>query len=75
MNDELSPKDALQRAVDLAGSQTALAALLPKNVKQQHIHKWLSNGQCSPQYAIPIEQAVNEEVFRHQLRPDIYPNK
>lgn len=61
----------LQRAVTLAGSQTALAKLI--GVQQAHVWNWLnrSKGKVPGEYVIPIEKATG--VSRHELRPDLYP--
>ena len=40
----MTPSEALQAAIDKAGSQTALAALVGENIKTGHIYNWLRNG-------------------------------
>jgi DNA-binding transcriptional regulator YdaS (Cro superfamily) len=70
----LTPRKALERAVKICGSQSELARRLGGKIKQQHIHYWLENG-LSPVQAIPIEQAVNGAVTRHELRPDVFGEK
>lgn len=70
----LTPKKALQRAVDICGSQSELARRLGGKIKQQHVHYWLENGLSAVQ-AIPIERAVNGAVTRHDLRPDVFGEK
>ncbi len=63
---------ALEKAVDLAGGQTALANLL--GVTQGRIWNWLNRDQkVSPEMVIAIETATGGKVSRHDLRPDIYP--
>lgn len=68
---ESIPQSPLQRAVSIAGGQTALATVL--GVRQPHVWNWLnrSGGVVPPEYVIPIERATG--VSRHELRPDIYP--
>lgn len=75
-------KEAIKRAVDLAGSQTKLAAKLTdimqlppdKPITQQTVWAWLnSKGPLHPKYAIPIETAVDGEITRHELAPEFYP--
>lgn len=64
----------LEKAVQVAGSQSALAHAI--GVKQQHVWHWLNRaGQIPAEYAIPIEQATGGVVTRHDLRPDIYPRE
>ena len=71
---------ALERAVSIAGGQSALAkkinSLVPDKiqVKQQNIWAWLNkSGTVPAEYAIPIELATGGQVKRHEIRPDIYP--
>jgi DNA-binding transcriptional regulator YdaS (Cro superfamily) len=75
MKNEASPLEALKRAVQIAGGQTALAGKLPGNKKQGHVWNWLNVvKRCPPEMAIPIEEAVGRAVTRHDLRPDLYPS-
>ena len=63
--------EALQRAVKLAGGQSALARRI--QVKQQTVHYWLSVGKkASADYARKIEEAVGGQVTRYELRPDVF---
>lgn len=62
----------LQRAVEIAGGQSALAKAI--GVKQAHIWHWLNRAKQVPaQHAIAIEKATGGKVKRHELRPDVYP--
>lgn len=64
-------QEALQRAIDIAGGQSALARLLGK--KQGHVWHWLHQVQrLSPEIAIAIERATEGKVSRGELRPDIF---
>lgn len=64
--------DALQRAVDKAGSQAKLAVLLGGPIKQAHVSYWLRAQRRAPaEYVLAIEAATG--VSRHDLRPDLYP--
>lgn len=66
--------EALERAVDLAGGQTALATVL--GVAQGRVWNWLNRDQRVPaEMVIPIEAATDGKVSRHDLRPDIYPRE
>lgn len=67
-------KEALFRAVDLAGGQTALASKI--KVSQARVWNWLYRDVRLPaEYAIPIEDAVAKQITREQLRPDLYPQE
>lgn len=72
MEHAATPLEALERAVELAGSQSALAARIGK--KQGHVWGWLNKAKrCPAEMAIPISNAVDGAVAPHDLRPDIYP--
>ncbi|WP_420997613.1 transcriptional regulator [Cupriavidus sp. 30B13] len=62
---------SLQRAVEVAGSQSELARRI--GVRQMHVWNWLnrSKGKVPGEYVLPIERATG--VSRHDLRPDLYP--
>jgi DNA-binding transcriptional regulator YdaS (Cro superfamily) len=63
-------KKSLQRAVALAGSQTALGKALGKS--QAHVWGWINrDGKVPAEYAIQVEKITG--VPRYELRPDIYP--
>ncbi len=64
--------EALQKAIDIAGTQTALGNLIGKD--QRAVWSWLNLTKKVPaESVLKIEQAVNGEVTRHDLRPDLYP--
>jgi DNA-binding transcriptional regulator YdaS (Cro superfamily) len=65
--------EALQRAVDVAGGQKALADRI--GTTQSMVWYWLfkSKRGVSGEYVIPIERATDGKVSRHELRPDLYP--
>lgn len=63
---------ALETAIGIAGGQTALGRLIGKD--QKSIWAWLNTTKQVPaEFVIPIEKAVNGQVTRFELRPDIYP--
>jgi DNA-binding transcriptional regulator YdaS (Cro superfamily) len=63
---------ALREAVDLAGSQSAIARLL--HVTQGAVSKWLRSGRALPaDYVLKVEAETG--VSKHRLRPDIYPEE
>ncbi|NQU60399.1 MAG: helix-turn-helix domain-containing protein [Rhodospirillales bacterium] len=66
----MSSKNALQKAVDTAGGQSALARAC--NLKQQDIWRWLNKvGKVPGEHVLAIEKATG--VPRFELRPDLYP--
>jgi DNA-binding transcriptional regulator YdaS (Cro superfamily) len=60
---------AIQRACELAGSQSALARML--QVTPQAVQNWCATGRVPAERVLEIEKATG--VSRHDLRPDIYP--
>ena len=70
MNNDLGI-EALKRAIILAGGQVALGNKIGST--QQSISWWLhKSGQVPAEKAPLIEVAVNGQVTREQLRPDIF---
>lgn len=66
----VTPFEALQKAVSLAGGQSATARIC--NVSQTAVWKWLQSGKRLPaEHVLPMSAATG--VPAHQLRPDIYP--
>lgn len=65
---------ALEKAVELLGSQAELARKIGK--KQAHIWNWLHRDRKVPaDMAMRIEEATAGKVTRHELRPDLYPEQ
>lgn len=65
-----TPFEALQNAVDQAGSQSALARIC--GVSQTAVWKWLQSSKRLPaEYCLAVERETG--VSKHLLRPDIYP--
>ncbi|TXG78923.1 hypothetical protein E6Q11_00090 [Candidatus Dojkabacteria bacterium] len=64
--------NALQKAIEYAGSQSALAVLLSghqQNIKQPHIQKWLKSPVGVPaEHCVAIEQVT--PITRIDLRPN-----
>lgn len=70
MTQDVSPFEALQKAVSLAGGQSAAARIC--KVSQTAVWKWLQSGKRLPaEHVLPMSKATG--VLPHQLRPDIYP--
>lgn len=71
---EITPQlqeTAIEKAVRIAGGQSALAAEIGGKVRQGYVWKWLKAGRVPPPYVLAVERATG--VPRHELRPDIYP--
>lgn len=67
----MSPAEALQKAIAIAGSQTALASLIGLKPPQT-VSVWVNRDKrASARYAAKISQATG--VPCHELRPDIFP--
>ncbi|WP_137681152.1 transcriptional regulator [Aurantiacibacter suaedae] len=65
-----TPYEALRKATEIAGSQTAFANIC--GVGQPAVWKWLQSAKRLPaEHVLKVEAATG--VSRHDLRPDIYP--
>jgi DNA-binding transcriptional regulator YdaS (Cro superfamily) len=67
----------LARAVDVLGSQSALARVCGGKVKQAHVWYWLNekDGELPAEHCVAVEQATAEKgdvVTRYELRPDVF---
>lgn len=61
----------IEKAVDIAGGQTALAAAL--GIKQAHVWNWLKRGTpVTASLCAAIERVTNGSVTRYELRPDVF---
>jgi DNA-binding transcriptional regulator YdaS (Cro superfamily) len=69
--DLMARLEALDEAIEKAGSQRALAALL--YISPPSITGWRLRGQCPADRVLDIEKVTG--VSRHRLREDIYPPK
>ncbi|WP_176597864.1 YdaS family helix-turn-helix protein [Sphingobium sp. 15-1] len=66
----LTPFQALQLAVDLAGGQSAMGRICKK--AQPTVWKWLQTSKrLPPEHVLAVE--ADTGVSRNLLRPDIYP--
>ena len=64
--------EPLSRAVEILGSQSALARACGK--AQGHVWWWLNRSKRVPaEQVLVIERATKGRVTRHELRPDLYP--
>lgn len=72
----MSEFEALKRAVEILGGQTALAKVCGGKVRQQHVYNWINRDKKLPaQYAIKVQSATNEKgavITASQLCPDVF---
>lgn len=62
---------ALERAIEIAGGQSALADKIGGKIKQGHVWWWLKeSGRVPAEHCIAIENATG--VTRYELRPDVF---
>lgn len=66
--DQVHQATPLDRAINAAGSQVAIAALC--DVTPQAVNQWVKKGKAPPEHVLTIEAATG--VSRHELRPDIF---
>lgn len=70
MVNALTQFEALMKAIDIVGTQTALARECDVSVTT--VWKWVKSAKrVSAEYVLRVEAASG--VSRHALRPDIYP--
>lgn len=70
MVDDLTPFEALERTIQILGSQAELARIC--KVSTTAVWKWLQSSKRLPaEHVLQVESATN--ISRHLLRPDIYP--
>lgn len=63
---------ALEKAIEIAGGQSALGRLIDRD--QKAIWAWINTTQKVPaEDVLKIESAVDGKVSRYDLRPDVYP--
>lgn len=60
----------IEKAVRLAGNQTALANLL--EVTPQAVQKWVVQGFPPADRCRPIEEKLKGEVTRYELNPQVF---
>ncbi|MFW6342883.1 MAG: helix-turn-helix domain-containing protein [Halothiobacillaceae bacterium] len=65
--------EPIQAAIQILGSQSALAAAL--GLKQAHVWHWLHKSKrCPAEQVIAVSKATAWRVTPHELRPDVYPH-
>lgn len=73
MTARITPQEALEKAIEVLGSQTAVAAAAGPDVETGHVYYWLNKApEVPPRYCPGIERATREKgetVFCEQLCP------
>lgn len=68
-----SMREALAKAIDLAGGQTAFAVLVStedRTVSQQLVSYWFRKGELPAELVLRVERLTG--VARDALRPDVF---
>lgn len=66
--------EAIKRAIEVAGTQTALAEKI--GATQGQVWQWSAGRKPIPAHrCIPIEEATEGRVTRYDLRPDVFGKK
>lgn len=72
----MTPHEALTKAVQVLGGQSAMAAACGEPVKQQHVYNWLNRDKkLPPHHALKIQRATadkGDEVKASQLCPEVF---
>jgi len=69
----ISTIQALLKAIELAGGQSKLAALV--DVNPANVWNWVNRDKrVPPEMVIPVSLAVDLQVTPHELNPKIYPD-
>jgi DNA-binding transcriptional regulator YdaS (Cro superfamily) len=77
----MNPEEALNKAVEIVGGQTALAKVLSvktgRGIRQQHIWNWLNRDGGLPAAYAPLVQSLCEEhggsISCNDLCPEFFP--
>ena len=68
----MTPKEALEKAVRIAGSQSRLARKIGNGITQAHVSYWLKKAPVVPAEHCPtIEFIVERQVTCEQLNPRV----
>lgn len=62
--------NAIERAIEIAGGPSALAAILATSPSV--VGNWRLRKKAPPDRCIAIEEATDGKVTRYDLRPDVF---
>jgi DNA-binding transcriptional regulator YdaS (Cro superfamily) len=68
----MTPEKALKKAIKIIGGCGAVGRLFHPTRTRQSVRLW---KKCPPIFVIGVAEATDGRVTRHDLRPDIYPEK
>lgn len=72
MTISMTPQEALQKAIDIVGSQARLAREIGGGIKQAHISYWVTHAEVVPAEHCPtIERIVQHAVRCEDLNPRV----
>ncbi|WP_083773321.1 YdaS family helix-turn-helix protein [Methylovorus glucosotrophus] len=64
-------KNVVDQVISLIeGGRPALAAAL--DISEQAIHKWVKSGRIPTERVRDVEELINFQITRYEMRPDIY---
>lgn len=72
--------EALKKAIEMAGSQAKLAALInqvvpeDRHISSSAIGNWLMRGMVPPEWVLPVAEALEWKITPHELARWIYPH-
>jgi len=69
--DDMTPKEALEKAIKVMGTQTALAAAIGGSVKTGHVYYWLEAGRVPAEHCPAIERSTGGAVRCEELCPGV----
>lgn len=67
----MTPKEALETAIEVMKTQSALALAIGGTIKTGHIYYWLNAGQVPAEHCPAIERATAGKVRCEELCPGV----
>jgi DNA-binding transcriptional regulator YdaS (Cro superfamily) len=65
-------ENGIEKAVRLAGSQTALGQIFDPPVSPQAVQKWVAKGQAPGERCREIEKKFGGQVTRYELNSEVF---
>lgn len=77
-NKAIRKTKAIRKAVKLVNGPKGMADIInlssKKKVSRQVVEHWMENG-TPPKWVLKVEGAVDAQVTRHELDPELYPRE